>query len=84
MLNSGPQPTVICDFVTWIRLVHCTVLYVIWRHVSVPGSIRCYGTDILSSVLAVIHHLTSLATRLHGDLYCYYSELGSNALSSVG
>lgn len=47
-------------------------------------SSRGFRTNILSSVLAVIHHLTSSATRLHGDLYVPTLGSGSTCNSSIG
>lgn len=37
---------------------------------------------MLSSVLAVMHYLTSLATRLHGDLYVITLSLNSTYCST--
>lgn len=36
--------------------------------------------NILSSVPAVMHHLASLATKLHGDLFINVSEPGSGPM----
>lgn len=48
-------------------------------------STREYRTDIFPSVLAVIHHLTSLATRLHEDLYVdILSSVRVQRNSSIG
>lgn len=48
------------------------------------GSTRGYQTNILSSVLAVIHHFTSLATRLHEDLNVTTLNSDSTCNSSIG